>query len=164
VIQALMPKPKDPARASAEQARANQNLADALNRINTPSPSPDARWQAGDAMQSFANKQPDYLGQAQEAIRQLSPPNYDFAMQLQQTVQPAIERSADAQLLLGAVGPKPTEPSSAQLFVLPEINKLSFPNQIETVQWPQTTNFVWPEPMKFPTRPAEFTWPGQAQN
>jgi len=161
LIQGLMPKPADPAKANEDLARANQALADALNRAKTPSPSPDLLWHVGDAMQSFSSKQPDYLLQAQEALKKFSPPSYNFAQQLQQTVQPAIDRSADAKSLLAAVGPKPTQPSSAQLFVLPEIKKLTFPEPIKTVQWPETTKFVWPEPIKLPTLPTQFTWPGQ---
>jgi hypothetical protein len=155
------PSGATPAKASEDLARANQALADALNRAKTPSPSPDLLWHVGDAMQSFSSKQPDCLLQAQEALKKFSPPSYNFAQQLQQTIQPAIGRSADAQSLLAAVGPKPTQPSSAQLFVLPKIKKLPFPEPIKTVQWPQTTKFVWPEPIKLPTLPTQFTWPGQ---
>ena len=154
VIQALMPKPRDPAKVSAELAQANQSLADALNRINTPSPSPDALWQAGDAMQWFAKEQPDYLAQAQEAIRDVQP------SQLRLRDAATADSSAGGRakhacpVVARSIGPKPTEPSSAQLFALPEINELRFPKQIETVQWPQATKFVWPERIQLPTEPA----------
>jgi hypothetical protein len=128
------------------------------------SPSGNELSQLGDAMQAYANRQPDYLEQAIEALQNNSPSHYDFAKQLQQTVQPAFEQSPYAQLLLEEVGPAPTQPSAAQPFVLPEIKQQSFPEQIKEVPWPETTPFVWPQStpeFTFPTESSAFTFPGQ---
>lgn len=140
-------------------------LTEALNRVaEMRSPTPDQLWQLGDAMQAYANRQPDYLQQAMETLKTNSPPNYDFAKQLQQTVQPAFQQGPNAQLLLDKVGPASTQPSAAQSFVLPEIKQQPFPEQIKNTPWPQTTPFVWPQTtpkLSFPAQPSAYTFPGQ---
>jgi hypothetical protein len=170
IIDGLKPKPRPTGGLSPTDLQAIRDLTEALNRIaQNRSPSSDELWQVGDAMQAFANRQPDYLGQAMETIRKNSPPYYDFAKQLQQTVQPAFQQSAYARLLLDKVGPAPTQPSSAQPFVLPQIKQQPFPAQIKDVPWPKTTPFVWPKlapptqpsAFTFPTQPSAFTFPGQ---
>ena len=166
IIDGLKPRPKPPPAGGLSPAdlQAIRALTDALNRVaEMRQPvSPDALWKVGDAMQAYTKRQPDYLEQALAALRENSPPQYDFAQQLQQTA-PAFE-SPYTQLLLDKVGPAPTQPSAAQPFVLPEINQQPFPEQIKDVPWPKTTTFVWPETtpqFTFPTQPSDFTFPGQ---
>jgi len=160
-IQGLIPKPKPPEQMTAELAQANQSLGEALNRINKPTPNVDELWHVGDAMTAVAAKNPDYLAQSEAVLKSFSPTSYDFAKQLQETLHPVITKSPDIQSLLDSIGPKSTQPSSAQPFVLPQIKTVPLPDQIKTVPWPQTTQFVWPAPFSLSTAPGNFQWPGQ---
>jgi hypothetical protein len=149
--------------ASEELAVANKNLADALNKIKSGTATPDTQWQAVDGLFTIAKEKPEWLQRTEELLKQYSPPHFDFAKNLSTTLQPAIEQSENAKILLSQVGPKPTQPSTAQLFALPEFKKLDFPEEIKSIEWPQNTKFVWPSPMKLPESPVAFTFPGQLQ-
>jgi hypothetical protein len=164
IAESLVPD-RDPVAASEKLAEANRSLADALNRIKAGSATPDTQWSFIDSMIAKSKEKPDWLKRNEELLKQLDKPKYDFAQQLSTTLQPAIAQSKDAQTILSQVGPEPTKPTAAQLFVLPEFKKLQFPTEIKSLPWPETTKFVWPESMKVKLAelPSEFTFPGQQQ-
>lgn len=124
-------------------------------------PDPDTVYNAADAMQVILRKRPDYIGQAQELIKELDGPKYEFGQAIGNAIAPAVAASHPAQSLLTAIGPGIDAPSTAQMFVMPEVQQLKLP--IGMLPWPtDKTKFVWPSSYELPSNPTSFTLPKPA--
>jgi len=161
VVEAVM-TPAQSAPQNPELARANQALADALRQFRATSkdtaPDPDTVYSAADAMQVVLRERPDYISQTQQLIKKLDPPKYEFGQAIGTAVAPAIATSQPAQSLLTSIGPGTDEPSTAQMFVMPEVQKLNLPTG--KLPWPtDNTKFVWPTSYQLPSTPSSFSLP-----